>query len=464
MNRQAKSEKIDLKIYHNVVGMLLALWRLRRQESWTRQQIVDHQARALHRLRNHAYTHSPFYQRFHAGLTDRPLQELPILTKEMLHDHFDEIVTDRALNRAEVAAHLSDVQGAEQFLDRYFAVATSGTTGNANYLIFNRNEWATVLASFTRYERHLGSLSGLLQRPRIAVVASTTPWHISARIGAATRSSLIPMLRLDVGDPLNSIVQRLNDWQPQVLATYASLAGILAHEQQAGRLQIAPRRVVSSAEVLTPSLCQRVEDAWGPGILYDQYGASEGGTFAVECTSHRGLHLFEDLVIFEVVDRENQPVPPGEYGDKVLLTVLFNHTQPLIRYELSDSVAMSAESCSCGCEFALIKRIQGRQEEVLHLPTRDRGTVPVHPMVFYRILDAVPVTGWQVVQEEERLSIRLSGEKQGVDEAALIETVEQALLRQGAATPPIAIQWKDHVARGATGKAARIIAKRRSSS
>jgi hypothetical protein len=36
-----------------------------------------------------------------------------------------------------------------------------------------------------------------------------------------------------------------------------------------------------------------------------------------------GMHLFEDLVITEVVDPDNQPVPPGEYGAKVLVTVLF---------------------------------------------------------------------------------------------------------------------------------------------
>ncbi|MBI1295324.1 phenylacetate--CoA ligase family protein [bacterium] len=436
--------------------MLAALWRLRRQESWTRRQIVEHQAQALHGLRSHAYAHSSFYQRFHAGLTERPLQELPVLTKEMLHNHFDEIVTDSRLIREKVAAHVSTLQGAEQLLDRYFAVATSGTTGSPSFLIFNRREWATVLASFTRYERHIGSLSGIVQRPRIAVVASKTPSHVSARIGASTRSSLIPMLRLDVGAPLDSIVQRLNEWQPQMLATYASMTGILAQEQLAGRLQIAPRRIVSSAEVLTPPLRQRIEATWGPGVLFDQYGASEGGTFAVECTFHRGLHVFEDLVILEVVDQQNHPVPPGEYGDKVLLTVLFNHTQPLIRYELSDSIAMSTKGCSCGCEFALIDKIQGRMEDVLALPARNGGTVPVHPMVFYRILDEVPVLSWQVVQEEERLSILLSGDRQQVDEKALVERIQHALIKQGAANPYTVIQWKAGLARGTTGKAARI--------
>ena len=80
------------------------------------------------------------------------------------------------------------------------------------------------------------------------------------------------------------------------------------------------------------------------------------GTFAVECQAHDGLHVFEDLFILEPVDHQNRPVPAGEYADKVLLTVLFNYTQPLIRYELTDSICMAATPCPCGYTFA---RIQG---------------------------------------------------------------------------------------------------------
>ena len=51
------------------------------------QQLHAHRARELRQLREHAYAHSPFYQRFHIGRTDRPLQELPVLTKAMVMEH-----------------------------------------------------------------------------------------------------------------------------------------------------------------------------------------------------------------------------------------------------------------------------------------------------------------------------------------------------------------------------------------
>jgi phenylacetate-CoA ligase len=41
----------------------------------------------LRQLRGHAYAHSPFYRRFHAGRTDHPLHELPVLTKAIVMEH-----------------------------------------------------------------------------------------------------------------------------------------------------------------------------------------------------------------------------------------------------------------------------------------------------------------------------------------------------------------------------------------
>jgi phenylacetate-coenzyme A ligase PaaK-like adenylate-forming protein len=312
----------------------------------------------------------------------------------------------------------------------------------------------------------VGTLEGTLQRPRLAVVASSTPWHISARVGTTLHSRFIPILRLDAGESLASIVRQLNEWQPEILLAYASMAAVLAGEQAAGRMHIAPRRIVCGAEVLSPPLRRRIQAVWG-NIVFNQYGATEGGVLAVECESaavapddavgaQRGLHLFEDLCIIEVVDRENRPVPPGQHGDKLLLTVLFNHTQPLIRYEVNDRVRLAAGPCSCGCALSLLTDVEGRQEEVLTVPGRSGTPIAIHPMVFYRILDAIPVRDWQIVHESEGLRLRLRGDRGAVGEAALIDSVQVALARLEAAPLAVTVEWVDDAERGQTGKAARI--------
>jgi phenylacetate-CoA ligase len=73
-----------------ILKVLALRHRLRQRDRWTRRQLEEHQGGALHRLREHAYARSPFYGRFHRGFTDRPLDELPVLTKQMVMEHFDD--------------------------------------------------------------------------------------------------------------------------------------------------------------------------------------------------------------------------------------------------------------------------------------------------------------------------------------------------------------------------------------
>jgi phenylacetate-coenzyme A ligase PaaK-like adenylate-forming protein len=259
------------------------------------------------------------------------------------------------------------------------------------------------------------------------------------------------VLQLDTGEPLDSIVERLNTWQPDALVTYGSVAGMLAQEQLAGRLRISPRVVVSSAEVLTEKTRRQAEAAWGTK-LFDLYGSTEGGQLAVECDHHRGMHLLDDLVIVEVVDGDNRPVPAGVYGEKVLITVLFRRTQPLIRYELGDMVRLGAEPCSCGRSYPLIDDIQGRIWEVLYFPTPSGGQVPMQPVILDNIMEPVPAQ-WQLVQEPTGLRVLLSNVQGQFNEELLVDELQRAVAAQGAVVPPVRVQRVTSIPRNPGGKA-----------
>ena len=80
-----------------MAALLAARARPRSHERWTRDQLAAHQAHAVSELRAFALQRSPFYRAFHRGLEDAPLPELPVLTKAMLMERFDELVTDPAV-------------------------------------------------------------------------------------------------------------------------------------------------------------------------------------------------------------------------------------------------------------------------------------------------------------------------------------------------------------------------------
>jgi phenylacetate-CoA ligase len=238
-----------------------------------------------------------------------------------------------------------------------------------------------------------------------------------------------------------------------MLVAYASMLRLLAFEQVAGHLRIAPDLVFSASEVLTGEARRRVNQAWGKQP-FDVYAATEAAGIASECRIHAGLHLFEDLVVTEVVDGDNQPVPPGVPGEKVLVTVLFGRTQPLIRYEMSDSIILSHRVlCPCGRPYRLIEGVQGRIEEALSFPAQSGGQVTVRPAVFHSVMDAVPAEGWQLVQEPDRLVVLLAGVPDSFDEDGLADRLRRELRSRGVLPPRVEAQRVRVIPRTALGKA-----------
>jgi putative adenylate-forming enzyme len=438
--------RIMLNLFHT-------LEQQRKHEQWTREQLQAYQADALQQLRQYAYARSSFYQEFHKGMYEHPLQHLPVLTKAIMMEHFDELVTDRSLHLEEARAFALQGEVGQRFRNQYYVTATSGSSGHPGFFLFNESEWASVLASFARGQEWSGVRINLSRRQRMATVASISPWHMSSQVAATVKSWWRPSLRLPASQPLSKTVAELNAWQPDVLISYASMAAVLAEEQLAHRLQIQPSAVYVASEVLTSQTQKLVKEAWGDEP-YNQYATTETAGIAAEHKSCRRMHFFEDLVLAEVVDDKYRPVPPGEYGSKLLITTLFSRTQPLIRYELNDSVRVSTEPHNCGLPFTVLESIQGRVEDSLILPAHSGGEVLIRPLVINRIMEIVPVSGWQLIQQSDNgLVVLLTGAPNGLTEESLENQIGSSLAHEGAQVPYIRIQHVPEIPKTASGKA-----------
>ncbi|MFJ5976421.1 phenylacetate--CoA ligase family protein [Pseudarthrobacter oxydans] len=443
---------MDLRIVSRVLS-LRAAWR--RRDQWDAMKIAAHQEHALQELRRAAYAGSAFYRRHHAGLQEAPFGQLPPVTKADLMRHFDEAVTAPGLKLADVEQHLRSLAAEDgdpgvPWRGRWWTAATAGTAGPRGTFIWNRSEWATVVASYARANDWAGIKAGPGRPLKLALVTSRVPTHQSAVLGASLRSGLVPTLRLDVAAPIGETVAALNGFQPRVLVGYPSALGPLAVEQLAGRLRILPQAVMSAAEVLTPVAAEELEKAWGSAPV-DVYAATETAGIASPCV-YRNSHLYEDLLIVEPVDQGGNPVPPGETGAKVLVTVLFSRTLPLIRYEMSDNVRLGGRGCPCGRSFTLLEDIEGRIEDVLELPGT-AGPVRVHPIVFHHVLDQAAAGGWQVVQEPAGLRVLLMGFTAGNTAQGVQAAVAGALHAAGVIGTPVDVGMVDHLERTPLGKA-----------
>lgn len=434
-----------------ILALIFRARTLRGRETWSRERIQRHQDRELARLRQFAHVHSPFYQRFHKGLERRPLHELPILTKKELMHSWDDIVTDRSLHLQDIQRFLERVQGLEPYRNTHYAFATGGTTGLKGVTVFSKTEQLLILVQSSRTTRWAGLRFSLRERPRMAIVQSLLPWHVAG--GAAfIRLPLVKTLPLDTTEPLPQLVRKLNDFQPHWLGGFAGNIHLLAQEQRTGRLRIAPRTVTTTAETLKKEARQEIEKAWGTRP-FDAYGSTETGVVASECQEHRGLHIYEDTVILEVVDEDNRPVPPGTFGKKVLATVLWNYTLPLIRYEISDHLKLSAAPCPCGRTFQLIEEVEGREEQVLFLEGESGEDVRVEPDLFFDHMVLLPIDGWQVVQErKDAITFLVLRPHAEFKEGEFLQRIGGEIEKLGAKRPTLKVESVNELRRTKLGK------------
>lgn len=366
------------------------------------------QQKMLSDLVSHAVAASPLYRDLYRGIDPRRLElaSLPTVTKAQLMDRFDDWVTDPGLNLAGLERHIERLAGDDLYLGRYRVVASSGSTGRRGVFVYSRRDWVVNLANFFRLnERFVGIHPRLPPRLRAAAVSATNPLHVSARTGLSAAVGVNRVLHLDPRQPLDEIAAALQAFGPEVIVGYPSVLALLAYEQLQGRLDVRPRKVVTVSEVRTPEMDGAIRAAWG-APPFDWYGITEGGVLAGDCEHHRGMHLFEDLFVVENVDRHGRSVPDGEVGHKLLLTNLFNRTQPIIRYEISDLVAIDSGPCPCGSTLRRVVVLEGRSDDILRLPGVRGGEVAVHPVTlrspFANIAD---VRQYRVVHDRQGLHV-----------------------------------------------------------
>lgn len=364
---------------------------------------------------------------------------------------WDDIVTDRSLHLKDIERFLDTIEQFGPYRTGHYAFATGGTTGRKGVFVYSQDEFLTIFALTARATAWMGVHPSWRTRPRAAVVQSHAAWHV-AGAAQAIKVPFMKTLVLDSLEPMEQLVRQLNTFQPHMLGKYAGHIHLLAEEQLKGRLHISPKTVTTTAETLKKEGRTAIEQAWGVKP-FEVYGATETAVAASECERHNGLHIYDDTVIREMVDRDNQPVPPGTYGNKVLATVLWRRSIPLIRYELSDHPRLAAHPCACGRPFPLIEEIQGREEQVIRLPAHHGGEVVIEPDFFFDSMVRLPVEGWQVAQErEDAITFFILGRQPAFKEEEFLAQMREALAKQGAKPPSLKVEYIQELRRTKIGK------------
>src|SRR5207248_8990001 len=183
---------------------------------WPAERIAEHRLAQLRRLVKVARDLSPWHRKRLAGidlddLDETTLDELPVMTKADVMEHWDEIVTDDRLRLDDVSAHLEHLTADAYLFDRYHAAATGGSTGHRGVFVYDWDGWATLYWSVIRFELRARRRDPALAAapPVFALVASQAPSHVGASVVQTFSNPETVWHRFPVNLPVAEIVAGL---------------------------------------------------------------------------------------------------------------------------------------------------------------------------------------------------------------------------------------------------------------
>ncbi len=318
----------------------------------------DLEAIVLRRLKatiDRVYANVPFYRKKfeenHITPNDikslEDLKQIPFTTKEDLRDNYPFGMFAVPMDNV-VRIH-----------------ASSGTTGQptvVGYTARDINTWAELMA---RALAAGGATRGdiIHNAYGYGLFTGGLGVHYGAeKLGA----SVIPV---SGGNTKRQIII-MKDFGPTILTatpSYTLHLAEVAEEMGVSFHDLKFKFGIFGAEPWSENMRQEIEQKLNI-IAVDIYGLSEvmGPGVAIEChEAKKGLHIFEDHFIPEIIDPgTGEVLPYGETGELVFTTIT-KEAFPVIRYRTRDITSLNPEPCICGRTHIRMNRVSGRTDDML---------------------------------------------------------------------------------------------------
>lgn len=318
-----------------------------------REDMRNLQGARLKKLVDRIYHNVPYYREKMQAIGLSPwdinslddIEKLPYTTKEDIRENYPFGL---------FAAPLSEVVRIH---------ASSGTTGKATVVGYTRRDieiWKECVARVL-------AMAGIGKDDKIQVSYGYGLFTggLGLHYGAENLGAMVvPMSSSNT----KKQITMMEDLECTAIAcTPSYLLHLIEEIAEKGELEkLTLKCAICGGEPWTENMRIQIEKSLGIKA-YDIYGLSEimGPGVAADCKYHKGLHIYEDHFLPEVVDPVTlKPVAEGEQGELVI-TTLTKEAFPLIRYRTKDLTSIHYDPCDCGRTSARISRFTGRSDDML---------------------------------------------------------------------------------------------------
>ena len=425
-------------------------------ETMPREALEAIQLRRLKATLERVYATVPFYRdSFNAaGITPRDIQrledlrQLPFTTKQDLRDNYPFGMFAVPMDTV-VRIH-----------------ASSGTTGQPTVVGYTARDvttWATLMA------RSLvaggATANDIIHNAYgYGLFTGGLGVHYGAeKLGA----SVIPV---SGGNTKRQIVI-MRDFKPTIITatpSYTLHLAEVAEEMGVSFRDLSFKFGIFGAEPWSENMRQEIERKLNITAV-DIYGLSEviGPGVAIEChEAKKGLHIFEDHFLAEIIDPATGEVLPYGKTGELVFTSLTKEAFPVIRYRTRDITSLNPEPCVCGRTHVRMNRVSGRSDDMLII----RG-VNVFPSQIESVLmeTAEVAPHYQLVVDREEnldtLTVRVEiGERLFSDEVRHLQDLERKIsknIKEMLGVSAKVALVEPHSIQRSEGKAVRVIDKRK---
>lgn len=395
----------------------------------SRKQLIAHQNRQFQSLARKCLPRSPYYKPY----IGKPLNEWPVINKQIMMAHFDEINTVgiKKMDALTVALNAEQSRDFSPLMNGISVGLSSGTSGQRGLFLASpreRDAWAGIMLA------HLLP-HGFKNQERIALFLRSN----NQLYTTLNKSRRIQFHFFDLLADFDQSFHALNQMNPTILAAPASV--LLALAKQKNRLTIHPTKLLAVAEVLEKKDEDFISHVFEQPVS-QIYQCTEG-FLAISDKYNNRLMMNETFLIIEkewIDDRRFVPI----------ITDLMRRTQPIIRYRLDDVLI---EKKPTGILTELLG-IEGRLGDVCY-GKKGTLTVPIfadtirqHIAAFLQIVDDYDI------QQEALDAFSIQVDSELINRDLFITHLNQLFKQKGCEIPHW--QWHPYQKREIALKRARI--------
>lgn len=368
-----------LKVVENFISMRYL------KKFKTREQLEKYQKKMLVQQMKHIKANSEYFKNIKADSIE-DFKKLPLMDKKIMMENFNKlncvgIDRDKALA---IAINGEKSRNFDEKLNNISVGLSSGTSGARGLFIISDEEralWAGgVLAKFLPKGNILGHKIAFFLRA-------------DNNLYETIDSKAIKFRYFDIMKDMNENMEALNEYQPTIIVAPPSVLLLLAEAQEKKKINVNPVKIISVAEVLTNEDEKYFKKAFKLKIIHQAYQCTEGFLgYVCECGN---FHINEDVIYIE-----------KEYIDKErfvpIITDFLRKSQPIIRYRLNDILVEDKKKCSCGSPTMVIKKIEGREDDIFIFKGIKEKEIIVFPDFISRcVIYAKGIKNYKVVQEDK---------------------------------------------------------------